>query len=152
MKFKIILVVSFFVLVSSIKANRIVDIYRKNGFCGFYNNVEQVYMGSLNGADWWTLTCIGPGTNRCKMHYIYGIVTLQDEIAVAEDNLLGDLMDNTETDEISNGNTTGQVIKHYQSTLSDNSVADIYITLSWAPDPNDSGNTLFHARITNSLD
>jgi hypothetical protein len=154
MKFKIIVMFCFFAMLNGVKAHRIVDIQRSNGFFGFYGTVDQSYMGTINGEPWWNLYCHGWGTTRCKMRYIStGSVTHQEEeVTVSEDNTLGDLMDAVETNEISVGVTTGETFRHYQTTLSDNSVVDIYIALTWAPDPNDTNGSVFHATITNSLD
>lgn len=152
MKLKIVLVTCFFAIVSSINAHRIVDIHRSNGFLGHYNEITQTYMGKLNGSDWYQLNCVGPGFNRCKLRYITGFVSRAEEIARAEDNLLDNLMVAVEADEIEEGVTTGETYKHYQTTLSDGSVVDIHITLTWRPDPDDNNSTLFHATITNSND
>ncbi len=153
MKVKVLLALCFFGLVNAASAHRIVEIYRSGGLFGYYSDVRQTFMGYFSGgAEWWVLECTDPGFVKCKLRPSAGKTVRQGEIEEIEDNKLSDLMLEIETGQIANNVTTGSQTKHYQSTLSDNSVIDIYIAISWRPDPNGSGKTLFHADITNSDD
>lgn len=144
MKVKVVLTLALLGILSTASA-RIVDISRRNGFFGHYSEVRQTYMGNLNGEQWWTLDCSNPGTVKCKLRPSAGKTQRQLDIEEVENNSLDNLMQTIEN----TGTASGNESHHYQTTI-DNVVVDIYITISWQPDPNDSTNTLFHASISNS--
>lgn len=144
MKVKVLLTLALFGILSTASA-RIVDISRRNGLLGFYGKITQTYMGTLNGQDWWVLDCCDPGVNRCKFRPSAGKTQRQLDIEEVENSNLATLMLNIEN----TGTGSGNESHHYQVSI-DNVVVDIYITISWEPDPNDSSNTLFHANISNS--
>ena len=151
-KLVLIVALALFGIVNQASAHLIVDISRSNGFFGYYNHVEQQYMGQLNGCSWYTLVCENPGFIKCKLRYIARTTPRDGEIGEIESTKVTDLMTEVETNQINNGTPTGQTTRHYQSTLSDNSVIDIYVTLSWSPDPAHTGYSLFHAEVMNSED
>jgi hypothetical protein len=135
----------------SAHVTRYVNIERHNGFFGFYSWVDQQFMGYTgSGIEVWNLMCQDPGFVRCRIKATGARPSRDAEIVEIEDNTLADLMLDIEQNNISQGTTTGQVQKHYQSTLSDGSTADIYMTVSWQPDPNDSNASLFYAEISDN--
>lgn len=135
----------------SAHVTRYVSIERHNGFFGFYNWVDQQFMGYMsNGTEMWQLLCLDPGFVRCRIKATGARPSRDAEIVEIEDNKLADLMLEIEQTDISQGTTSGSVQKHYQSTLSDGSTADIYMTVSWQPDPNDSNASLFQAEISDN--
>lgn len=146
MKVKVVLTLALLGILSTASA-RIVDISRRNGLLGYYGKITQTYMGTLNGQDWWVLDCCDPGFNKCKLRPSAGRTQRQLDIEEVENTNLASLMLNIENTGTSSGNES----HHYQTTI-DNVVVDIYITISWEADPNDSNNILFHAKITNSED
>jgi hypothetical protein len=147
---KLVLIALCLVGASNIKASRIVEIYRSGGFFGYYGDIKQTFMGWIGNEQWWILECHDWGFTQCKLRPSAGRTQKQLEIEEIENTQLSNLMTSIETDEINNGNTNGEQTKHYQSTLSDGSVVDIYLTISWSPDTEHSGDTKFTARITNS--
>lgn len=150
---KIILSLCFLALakISSAHVTRIVEISRHDGLFGYYSDVEQKFLGYFSsGAEWWSLVCENPGFVRCRLRASAGKSSRDLEIEDVENAKLDDLMLNLENDQISQGHTTGEATNHYQTTLSDNSTIDIYITITWQPDPNDPGGTLFHAEISDN--
>lgn len=146
MKVKVLLALCFFGMINAASA-RIVDIHRANGLFGHYAEITQIYMGILNGEQWWTLDCQDPGFSKCKLRPSAGKTQRQLDIEDAENNTLETLMTTIEN----TGTASGNESHHYQVTI-DGVVVDIYISISWEPDPNNSGMTLFHATITNSED
>jgi hypothetical protein len=136
-------------LVGTISAKRIVDIHRSNGLFGHYRDLDQTFMGYFqNGTEWWILNCENPGFVNCSLRATAGKTQRESEIEAIENIKLSDLMIEIEADEIEDNNTSGSTTRHYQSTLTDGSTVDIYIVISWQPDPGNSENTLFHAEIT----
>jgi len=149
MKKTVLIALFFFGMIGTSSAHRIVEISRSNGLFGFYSDIEQVFMGYIGTVEWWVLTCNNPGFVRCRLRATAGKPPREAEIEEIENTKLSDLMMTIEETEIPN-NPTGEDTKHYQTTLSDYSIVDIYVVINWHPDPNNSNNTLFHADISHN--
>lgn len=136
---KLIFAVALVASLGALEAKPIVEIYRKSGFCGMYNRVEQEYMGVINGRDWWILTCQNPGFNQCRMHYAN--TNFPSQVKDYELNDLNDALDwvGRQIDVSNNG--SGNAIKHYLNQLSDGTSVDVYVQVKWEIDPQDSSQT-----------
>jgi len=126
----------FLIMANVLSARTIVNSSRHNGGLFGYNNVKQIYLGDDQaGNRHWSLTCRNPGFTSCKIHIsslwtgntpreveISGIETANYHTASA---WLDNQID-------TNNVNSGSVTKHYQTTLSDNTVLNTYVKIVWA--------------------
>lgn len=153
MKKLIVIALCLFGTIKDISAHRVVEVSQHGGLFGFYGHREQTLIGYFpNGDQWWFLECWGPGVLSCRLRPTAGKPPRAAEIEEVENAKLDNLMLTIQTDQIDNNVTSGHQLKHYQTTLSDNSVVDIYIDITWSVDPADPSKTLFRADISNSDD
>jgi len=126
----------FLIMANVLSARTIVNSSRNNGGIFGYSNVKQTYLGKdESGNTLWNLTCSQPGTTSCKIHLSNlwtGNTPRETEISgieTANYHTASAWLDNQiDTNNVNSGSVT----KHYQTTLSDNTVLNTYVKIVWA--------------------
>lgn len=149
MKTKMLYVVALLLMGFVAEATpKIVEVHRSGGCFRRYWNVNQTYMGMLNGYHWWNLDCTGCGFERCQTYMMMSQVPGGgNEIDDKEELASNDVIDIVEG-RIDGGAGTGSDNYHYQYQLSDQTTLDVYVTVSWEPDG--AGGSNIHLEITHS--
>lgn len=138
-------------LVNSVEARLIVNSHKKNGGLFGYNDVKQTFNGyDQNGNENWTLNCYDPGFASCRVRSTAMAMPsdpIEAETLTAMVNSHNSAFGWVENEIDNNNQASGTALKHYLVQLSNNTYIDIYVQISWQPDPNDSSATIINAEV-----
>lgn len=108
-----ILAIATFMLINfNMDAKLYISYYKKGGFFGYYNYVNQTFNG-FDGShnEYYTMVCTDPGTTRCKIGSVRSMPTGTQTMLAYVGSTMDNMITSAETS-ISSGTLTGTSTVH----------------------------------------